>query len=291
MNLQLTRHRARLRIRNDIKSLSDRAFLAFGEAPPAALQPTFVVMGAMKTATTTLHRILDQHPEIYMTYVKEPGIFLDEPQFLRENGFVGTRDRLHKLTFRGYKGEEVIGESTTQYSELPTNGAEAPAKMAQSAPHLKFVYMLRNPLDRIFSHYLHCLDLGIYDEPLDAVLQRDNTFLERSLYWFQLTHYLQHFPRERFHLVLFEDFRKDSAQVLNSIFSFLGVSMPERPIEATKSLNRSVSRNRFPDTRVMSRVTYGRLMEAIRKDVAQLEGWMGRSLEMWDMSPERWCLD
>lgn len=291
MNMQLARHRARLRIRGDLRSLSDRAYLSFRAPVPAGLQPTFVIIGAMKTATTTLHRILDQHPEIYMSYVKEPGIFLDEPQVLRDKTFIGSRERLHKLTFRGYKGEAVIGESTTQYSELPTNGAEAPGKMAQAAPHLKFVYMLRNPLDRIFSHYVHCLDLGIYEAPLDAVLQHDRTFLERSLYAFQLSNYLQHFPRERFHLILFEEFREDSVPVLNSIFDFLGVERPATAIVAEKRLNRSVSRAQFRDTRVFARETYERLMAEIRADVRSMEETMRRSLELWDMSPERWCAE
>ena len=290
MNAQLAWHRARLRMRSDVKSLSDRAFLAFGDGAPADLQPTFVVIGAMKTATTSLHRILDEHPDVYMTYVKEPGLYLDDPQFMRQNPFVGTRERLHKLTFRGYKGEPIIGESTTEYSELPTNGAEAPARMAELAPHLKFVYMLRNPLDRIFSHYLHCLDLGIYDEPIDDILRRDGTFLERSLYAFQLSHYLKHFPRERFHLIVFEEFRKDSSEVINSIFRFLGLTPPPAPIQTTRQLNRSVSRNQFPSTQVLKPATYERLMAQIRTDVSSLETLMGRSLGLWDLSPERWCV-
>lgn len=284
-------HRLRLRARRAVQNLSDRAYLALHKTPPKRTRPDFVLIGAMKTGTTSLHNHLGDHPDIYMTYVKEPGFFLDHPPYMDANPYVRTRERLERIAFRGYSGEPLVGESSTYYTEAPTLGAEAPRNMHAEVPDIKLVYMLRNPLDRVVSHYWHCIDLGIYDEGIDSVLAKDTTFLERSLYHYQLSRYLDYFPADRIHLVLFEEFKQDTTAVLNGICRFLGVDpLPADAALPSKQYNRSVSRAQGANaTAQLSPASYEALIGPLKEDLAQLEQFLGRSLDLWDLSPERWC--
>ena len=87
--------------------------------------PNFLVIGAMKAGTTALHNYLTQHPDIFMTYVKEADFFLNHSPGLAKSPFFGSRDKLIHLMLRGYSDEPLLGESSTTYTEAPTLGAEA----------------------------------------------------------------------------------------------------------------------------------------------------------------------
>lgn len=142
--------------------------------------PNFFIVGAPKAGTTSLDAYLDQHPQIYMSPMKEPCFFADEfreenfseeerPRIDREmraldaylhgpmtqkklGGLVSDWDDYVKL-FRGVSDEIAIGEATPLYLWSPT----AARNIARRLPHAKIVMILRNPIDRAFSQYLHLL--------------------------------------------------------------------------------------------------------------------------------------
>ncbi len=289
-NTALEIHRWKMNARRSARGLGDRAYLLLNRQAPARSIPDFAIIGAMKTGTTSLHNYLDTHPDVYMTYVKEPGLFLDASPYMQANPYIRSRADLERLTFRGYNSQRVIGESSTHYTEAPTLGAETPQRMRDRAPDIKLVYMLRNPFDRILSHYWHCVDLNIYSEGIDSVLAMDGTFLERSRYYYQLSRYLEHFDRSRFHVLLLEDFKKDRIGTLNAVFDFLGVGpLPADAPAPERQYNQSVSRTQGQNAAAkLSPASYRALIEPIEKDVAELERFLGRSLDQWDLSAKRW---
>jgi hypothetical protein len=271
-------------------NMTDRAYLRFSAGEPQLRMPDFAIIGAMKAGTTTLHDCLAQHPDVFMTYVKEPSIFMKESPWLEQNTFIGTQERLLQLMMRGYKNQRLVGESSTTYTEAPSVGSEVPQNFLKKCPDMRFIYIVRNPLARIVSHYLHCVGLGIYAESMDEVLAHDRTFLERSLYFTQLSRYLTLFPREQFLVLLFEEFVRDPAGSLREICQFLGVD--EGPISRMhlQQSNRTLvpAAVRVQNSQFSS-ADYARLMGAIADDVAQLEAFLGRSLSCWDLSEDRWC--
>lgn len=276
-------------VRSRMLWASDQWFLTVGPEPPDTREPDFLIMGAMKAGTTSLHDCLAQHPEVFMTHIKEPSWYLDNPVPIKR-GTVKSREDLRKLMFRGFKGQSRVGESSTTYSEAPTIGLEAPANVHRVAPDMQFVYIIRNPFGRIVSHYLHCVELGIYSQPINEVLAKDTTFLERSLYAGQLERYLEFFKKEQFHVVIFEEFTREPARHLAGVCNFLGVS--EAPVERinTRPRNKSVVSGtvRNQDSKLDGE-TYARLLEPIQADTARLEEFLGRKLDLWDFSPEKWC--
>lgn len=292
-NLMLSlRLRARS-VRGALYKLSDQLYLSANKnSHEDERLPDFLIIGAMKAGTTALHHSLAQHPEVFMTYVKEPSLFLDKSPWLQQNPYVKSAERMHRLMFRGYQGQKLVGESSTTYTEFPSLGAEAPENIARDAPDMKLIYIMRNPFARIVSHYLHCVQMGIYSEPLTEVLKRDTTFLERSLYYSQIERYLKHFDREQLQLLFFEDFTKDPARTLREVCTFLGIS--ENPVEHfnTKPRNETLVQKavRTSNSR-FEKPTYDALIGPIQEDCQKLEALVGRSLEDWDLTEARWCAD
>src|SRR5918997_438225 len=163
--------------------------------------PNFLIIGAMKSGTTALYYYLEQHPEIYMSPVKEPNFFSSQEQ---ENAadavtHIGTYQHL----FRGVSGQKAIGEAPHSYLYEPGAAAE----IRRYSPDAKLIAILRNPIDRAHSHFLHMVRSGT--EPLDdfaRALQEDvvgihkerifQDYIGRGLYYDQLKRYFNAFSRD-----------------------------------------------------------------------------------------------
>ncbi len=159
-----------------------------------------------------------------------------------------------------------------------------------TAPEMQFIYIVRNPFARIVSHYLHCVELGIYSEPMTEVIKHDPTFLERSLYYSQIARYLKYFDRDRFLILSFEEFIEDPKAVLGKVCRFLGVS--EAPVTATstkirnKTFVSSAVRNK---NSCFDKASYEALLGPIQNDVRALGKFIGHDMNHWDLSEARWC--
>lgn len=278
-----------INIRRQLIRGGDLLYLAVGPNPPEKRDPDFLIIGAMKAGTTFLHDCLAGHPEIFMTHIKEPSWYLDEPLPVKR-GMVRSREALRKLMFRGFKNQISVGESSTAYTEAPTIGCEAPGNIHRLAPDMRFVYIVRNPFGRIVSHYLHCVELGIYTQPIIEVLAKDATFLERSLYAGQLERYLEFFTKERFQVVIFEEFTREPARHLAALCRFLEVSDEPAARLHSRHQNKSVVSDVFRNQHArLDFETHARLLAPIQADTARLEEFLGRKLDLWDFSPEKWC--
>lgn len=224
--------------------------------------PKFFLIGASKAGTTSLHRYLDQHPQIYMSPIKEPGFLADEIRIanfdddfrrlaearrasLRAYLDGPSRERFsggpieswedYQSLFRDAPVGAVIGESTPAYLWSPT----APGNIAARFPHAKILAILRNPVERAFAQYAHMLSFAgrhmTFREYVDAALQSQRSgntrigelypFLQFGLYADQMQRYFDLFPRGQIQIHLYEDYSRAPRETLRSIFSFLGVEV------------------------------------------------------------------
>src|ERR1700722_5627445 len=103
-------------------------------------RPDFIVIGAMKSATTTLHEQLARQPGLFMCRPKEPNFFSDDENYSRGWGW-------YEAMFRPAAPEDLRGESSTHYTKLPSYRRTVD-RMVHDLPRLKFIYVMRHPIDR-----------------------------------------------------------------------------------------------------------------------------------------------
>lgn len=188
--------------------------------------PNFFIPGAAKAGTTSLHRYLAEHPEIFMTELKEVHFFTKrwEATHGDEEAF---SEALEAYRQRFAPGEDlpVRGESTPAYLHHP----DVPDRIAEHVPEAKFVVSLRDPVERAHSDHSMLVRQGHEDRSFLEVARQeaageDDRHTKRGLYDQHLERYFDAFGRDNVHVVLFEDFKQDTLGVLQSIAGFLDVS-------------------------------------------------------------------
>ncbi|MFQ5889870.1 MAG: sulfotransferase [Gemmatimonadota bacterium] len=192
-----------------------------GNADPKA--PNFFILGAAKSGTTTLYRLLSEHPQIFLTRQKETYFFSDEQYFSKG---LAAYLRNH---FNGAGGYPVRGEATANYFHSPD--LVAPRLLAAFGPGLRFAVMLRDPVKRAWSHYLHMVRLSAENRPFEEAVRDIGGNISRGwrdyfsdgLYARQLARWYGIFPRENFIFFLTTDLAEDWERVARKAFSFLGV--------------------------------------------------------------------
>jgi hypothetical protein len=223
-----------------------------------------------------LYFYLDEHPEIYMSPVKEPNYFSFEirpenfaaqqlPRIKREmedlrryveagmeekrfGGIVAEWEDYLKL-FRNAIVEKAIGEASVCYLWSGT----AARNIAQKVPAAKILIVLRNPADRAYSQYLHGRSVGMvqwsFREHIQAnlaatkkIIGPSYPFLEMGMYFEQVTRYLNAFPKDNVLIFLYEEFRDAPASVLSQIYRWLGVDEAFRPELTRRELEMPVPR-------------------------------------------------
>jgi hypothetical protein len=134
------------------------------------------------------------------------------------------------------------------------------------------------------------VDRDIYSESMAEVLKRDSTFLERSLYFSQISRYLDFFARDQFLILFFEEFIANPVATLIDIFDFLGIDADPVSSVNTKRRNKTIvspavrRRNSHFD-----KASYDLLIQPIQDDVNSLKRFVGRDTIDWDLSEGRWC--
>ena len=195
-------------------------------------KPNFFLLGAGKSGTTALYRILRQHPGIFLTKIKEP-TFFSEP-------FQVVKNPLDYFElFDGASTEAVIGEASHAYLTNPRTAGILKALF----PEARFLVILRNPAERAYSLYnfnrrLGYENLSIFETALEAEEWRCSSdrfkktcpenfynflYFRSGMYGEQIQNYYSLFPREQFHIIKFYDFVSNPAGVVKGIFQFLGV--------------------------------------------------------------------
>lgn len=176
--------------------------------------PDFLIIGAAKCATTTLHRYLQRHSKLYMSDPKEPEFFSDDKVFSKGEAW-------YRSLFSQARDDQLCGEASTAYTRWPYS-ADSAARIAKMLPNVKLIYIMRNPVERAYSHYAHDMRKRIkmtFEEALDY----NDYYVVNSRYLFQIKRYLEYYQRNSFLFLLFEDFKNNPAAILQKIQAFLGI--------------------------------------------------------------------
>jgi hypothetical protein len=191
------------------------------------MRPNFLVIGAMKCATSTLWAHLNRHPQIFMASEKEPGFFCRDEVFAR--GW-----EWYESLFAGAEGKQALGEATNGYS-MQMRFPMAARRIGEHLSCAKLIYIVRHPLQRIESHWRNMLILG-HDTPFDDLLSYWPDAVDTSSYWRQISAYRSHFPDEQILVLFYEELVTDADMVLKRCFDFLGVE-PLPLIDAALAVN------------------------------------------------------
>jgi len=176
--------------------------------------PNLLVIGGLKCGTTSLHHYLGLHPEIAMSRPKELNFFCEELNW-----------ELGQAWYRSHfePSSPVRGETSPHYTARPRLDGVA-TRMRELLPDARIVYMVRDPIDRILSHYLHNVGGGYEERPLAEALSRiDTAYVDRSRYAYQLEPYLEAFGPDRVRVVSREELKAERAGTVSGLFEFLGV--------------------------------------------------------------------
>jgi len=196
--------------------------------------PTFLLIGSMKSGTTSLWGYLHDHPEVFVPEEKEPDFFVAGIAWERGLDW-------YESLFDGAEHAKARGEASTNYTKAHRFRG-VPERIASILPDVKLIYVMRNPIERMISHYLHLRATAQENLPIERAFVEHRTYLETSRYAFQLGGYLERFPRERLLLMTAEELRDDPIESRTRVYSFLGVDTAPASDEAALALHASAKK-------------------------------------------------
>lgn len=223
------------------------------------LMPDFLVIGGQKCGTTSLYQYLISHPFIISAMKKQMHFF--DNHF--EKGITWYQSHFPSYLYKHYfkqihKQDFITGEATPYYIFHPL----AAKRVAEYLPNAKFVLLIRNPVERSYSHYHHEKRKGTETLSFEDAIAKEEerlagekekmiangnyysfnyqrySYLARSRYYEQLTEWFSYFPQERFFIVKSEDMYKNTVDIVKNIFNFLQLpEFPEFKIEKDQYYN------------------------------------------------------
>lgn len=196
--------------------------------------PEFLVIGAMKSGTTTLFNDLLSQPSIFLAE-KEQNFFCSDEAL--------NRDALHRYAgaFEAAGSSQLCGDVSTTYSMIPDiDGVAQRARQILSAD-TRIVYIVREPVSRALSHHYHMLNWhgsGKMGSDVDDCVRQHGSIVNYGRYFMQLTPWVEHFGMEAIHVIIFEEYIRDRQSTVASLCRFLGVSAAAERVNADKVYNR-----------------------------------------------------
>ena len=192
----------------------------------------FFIVGAPKAGTTSLYHYLSEHPQVEMSSQKEPDYFSDKA--IHQQGMyygknrVNTLDKYESLFVQ--KEGVVYGEGSVSYL-FYDNVAE---DIKKYNPNAKIIIMLRNPIERAFSHYLMDYRLGLVSDSFENIITKKSKhknahlfyqqYIEVSKYANQIQRYLDFFEKENILFIDYEDFKNNVSKTVDQVYDFLNIS-------------------------------------------------------------------
>ena len=250
--------------------------------------PNFLIIGAAKAGTTSLYHYLGQHPEVYVSPVKEPKFFAIKDRKLE---FVGPDGELlaspvsesragrnrpiftleeYQALFDGLTDEKAAGESSPAYLYVP----RAARSIREHIPGVRLIAVLRDPAERAYSAFLHRVREGREPAADFARALREEEgrmrsgwglgyhYRNRGFYYPQLKRYYETFERDQIQVYLHEDLRDDPVGTAQSAYRFLGVDDAFVPDTSTRYNTAGVPRNRLAGTLVTK---FNKMAPALRR--------------------------
>ncbi|WP_046868963.1 sulfotransferase family protein [Microvirga massiliensis] len=183
--------------------------------------PNLIIIGAMKSATSSLHYYLRFHPDISMSHQKELNFFAEEDTSCvnsksQNKGLEWYKSNFNEISF-------VRGESSPSYTFYPRH-IGVPRRMHSVIPNAKLIYIVRDPIERMLSHYVHNVHRGRERRRAeDALLDPNEIYLAVSSYYMQIAQFLNYYPRQQILIVSTEELFSRRLETLKVIFNYLGV--------------------------------------------------------------------
>ncbi len=204
----------------------------------------FLVIGTIKAATTTLHYLLADHPDISLPREKEAALILSEV----DSETVAAHVKEHT----GGKRAQLAGKVTPLYMCRP----DVAGRIYEAGPDTKLIALLRDPITRARSHWRMCCQQGRDDRSFAAVVDdqlsdpikwrssdiEEDGYIAYGEYGRVLSEYLEFFPREQLLVLESTDLQKDPTEVLQKVYDFLGVE-PHVPRNLGRDYNVSVRKD------------------------------------------------
>jgi hypothetical protein len=198
-------------------------------------RPDFLIIGAMKCGTSTLAAQLAAQPGVFMTTPKEPNFFSDDAIHARGLDW-------YESLFAAARPEDLKGEASTHYTKLPTH-PDTVARLAAAVPAPKLIYMIRNPMARAVSHYIHEWTMGVMEGDIAAAVSAHPELVDYGRYGHQIAPYVARFGRERILLTSLEAMEAAPQAVLEQVWAFLGAS--GRPVWQQERARENASAERI----------------------------------------------
>jgi hypothetical protein len=179
--------------------------------------PNLIVIGGVKCGTTSLHTHLDLHPQISMSAIKELDFFILEKNWSKGIGW-------YESQFAFAEETRILGESSPSYTACHVFSG-VPERVHAVLPGAKLIYILRDPVDRIVSHYVHNYRRRAENRKLSEVLAdlENNYYVLYSRYYTQLEQYLKYFPQSDILIITLENLNRYPQKTMQEVFRFLDV--------------------------------------------------------------------
>jgi hypothetical protein len=190
------------------------------------MKPTFLGLGAQKCASTWLHDLLSDHPQVCMAELKEIDFF----SYWYDFGL-----QWYERHF-AHPERPAIGEISPSYFHNPL----VPQRIRRYAPGMRLILMLRNPVTRAESNHRHEVRTGHVagdDLSFEFGLKNNPSYIEQGRYATHLERWYQFFPREQVHVVIVDEPDADRAQIARGIFNFLGIDTDHLSRSADRAAN------------------------------------------------------
>ena len=195
--------------------------------------PNFLIIGAAKAGTTSLAHYLRSHPQVYLADF-ELHFFVAERRWRLGPAW-------YEAQFTGARDEVAVGEKSPSYTRHPRYRG-VPGRIGALLPAVRLIYLVRHPLQRIRSEYLHRALNGRERRPLDEAVLADPSYVDTSRYAFQIEQYLEHFDQAQLLVLTAEDLRHARAATLAQVQTFIGVTPSWQPPELKQEYNRTSQR-------------------------------------------------
>ena len=188
-------------------------------------QLKFVCIGSQKAGTTSFHDILVQHPKVGLPHHKETQFFVDDAQYQKGLNYY------FNYHFKGIKNDAVLGEVNPQFCYVE----EAANRLKDNFERLKVIMIVRNPVDRAFSHYQMTQRRGLEKLSFEEALRKEKdrlidahghlhfSYADRGMYTDQINRYEELFGQENLMVILFEDFVKSTPEVMKEVCDFIEI--------------------------------------------------------------------
>lgn len=198
--------------------------------------PDFIILGAMKCGTTTLAAQLGAQQGVFMTEPKEPNFFSDDDIFARGADW-------YEALFEGAAPGDIRGEASTHYTKRP-DLPETLSRMQAAGLAPKLVYMIRDPMARLVSHYIHDWSQAVLSVPLAEALDSHPQLVDYGLYGWQISPYIEAFGADAVLLTSLERMKADQTGELARVAAHLGHAGPVTWVEDRETENVSAARTR-----------------------------------------------